>query len=138
MPVFSLSRLGRRSVFVGVVVALSSLVSAQDPDRAAVVGGLEADIVALSGRLEGLSAPPGAQGEPGPQGDPGPQGLPGPDGTQLSQQQIVDLALRTAALEKRAQDCTLRLERLNTTLNALHALTDKLEADAQTLESLSP
>lgn len=126
------ARTGRSFILGALVMAVASLGQARDSNPSEA---LEADIAALESEIDGLTAPAGRRGPAGPTGDRGPTGAPGENGRSLSQQQFVELALRTEALEKRATNARLRLEQLNATLVALHAVTDKLAADAETLEA---
>ena len=118
-------------------MAMASLAHGQD-ERPSDADELAEELAAIADQLEELRAPQGPTGPKGPTGEDGPAGPAGEDGVPLSQAQIVELAERTAELEKRALQAKLRLEQLDTTLAALHAVTDKLSADADTLDGLTP
>jgi hypothetical protein len=104
-------------LLVGLVTALASVAHGQTSSQA---DALEGDINALAERIDAL---------PAPAGDTAPQ---------LTQQQIADVALRTAEVEERALHATLRLEELNSTLASLHAFAGDLNADADKLGQVTP
>ena len=125
---------GKRPWWVlGLLMAMASIAHGQDSTSE---DELAADLAAIAAHLAELRAPQGPSGPKGPTGEDGPAGPTGEDGLPLSQAQIVELAERTAELEKRALHARLRLEQLDTTLAALHAVTEKLSADADTLDRL--
>jgi hypothetical protein len=132
-----LRRFNRRRPWL-LLSLLFGVVSVAHGKDSAEAEALTRDIADLQERLAGLTPPQGPAGPPGPDGAPGKAGPFGADGTPLTQEQIVELALRTAALEERALEAQLRIEQLNSTLVSLHALTDKLLADADALHGLTP
>jgi hypothetical protein len=102
-------------LLLGLITALASVAHGQTSDPAEA---LEGDIATLAERIDTLAV--------------------SAIGAHLTQQQIADLALRTAEVEERALHATLRLEDLDSTLASLHAFADDLNADADKLGQVTP